>query len=78
LSKRLIGGHPIFVNESDIERLARACAHAAHIPKCNAASGRMAPTPRPRAAGVNLALATDTRHGDMIELMRRAQAGRGD
>jgi 5-methylthioadenosine/S-adenosylhomocysteine deaminase len=43
-----------------------------HIPKCNAASGRVAPTPRLAAAGLNLTLATDTQHGDMVELMRWA------
>ena len=50
----------------------RAGATAVHIPKANASSGRMAPTPKLAAAGVNIALATDTQHGDMVELMRWA------
>ncbi|MFD0666993.1 amidohydrolase family protein [Ramlibacter sp. MAHUQ-53] len=74
LNHRLMGGHCIYVTPSDIERLARAGAHAVHIPKCNAASGRLAPTPALKRAGVNIALATDTQHGDMVELMRWALA----
>jgi 5-methylthioadenosine/S-adenosylhomocysteine deaminase len=74
LNERLMGGHCIYVTPDDIHRMARAGAHAVHIPKCNAASGRLAPTPALLAAGVNIALATDTQHGDMIELMRWALA----
>ncbi|MGE4239941.1 amidohydrolase family protein [Ramlibacter sp.] len=74
LNARLMGGHCIYVTPADIERLARAGAHAVHIPKCNAASGRLAPTPALMEAGVNIALATDTQHGDMVELMRWALA----
>jgi 5-methylthioadenosine/S-adenosylhomocysteine deaminase len=74
LGPRLMGGHCIYLDDDDIARMARAGAHAIHIPKCNAASGRMAPTPKLAAAGVNIALATDTQHGDMVELMRWALA----
>lgn len=74
LNRRLMGGHCLYVTPSDIERMARAGAHAVHIPKCNAASGRIAPTPALKRAGVNIALATDTQHGDMVELMRWALA----
>lgn len=70
LNNRLMAGHCIYVTQSDIQRMAKAGAHAIHIPKCNAASGRMAPTPAIKKAGVNMALATDTQHGDMVELMR--------
>ncbi|MCZ3129668.1 amidohydrolase family protein, partial [Acinetobacter baumannii] len=35
-------------------------------------SGRLAPTPDIKRAGINIALATDTQHADMIELMRWA------
>ena len=72
LNARLLGGHCIYLDEQDIGRMARAGAHAVHIPKCNATSGRMAPTPALKRAGVNLALATDTQHADMVELMRWA------
>ena len=84
LNARLMGGHCIYVTENDMAMLARAGAHAVHIPKCNAASGRLAPTPALKRAGVNMALATDTQHGDMVELMRwalataRVQEGRVD
>ena len=72
LNPRLMGGHCIYLSPSDITRMAASGAHAVHIPKCNATSGRMAPTPALKAAGVNIALATDTQHGDMVELMRWA------
>jgi 5-methylthioadenosine/S-adenosylhomocysteine deaminase len=74
LGPRLMGGHCIYLDDDDVARMARAGAHAIHIPKCNAASGRMAPTPKLAAAGINIALATDTQHGDMVELMRWALA----
>jgi 5-methylthioadenosine/S-adenosylhomocysteine deaminase len=72
LNRRLIGGHCIYVTDSDIARLASAGAHAVHIPKCNATSGRLAPIAKIKRAGVNISLATDTQHGDMVELMRWA------
>ncbi|MBX9842424.1 MAG: amidohydrolase family protein [Xanthobacteraceae bacterium] len=74
LNARLMGGHCIYLTESDIARMAKAGAHAVHIPKCNAASGRFAPTHALKRAGINIALATDTQHGDMVELMRWALA----
>lgn len=84
LNERLMGGHCIYVTPKDAARMAAAGAHAVHIPKCNATSGRLAPTPMLKRAGVNMALATDTQHGDMVELMRwalvtaRVQEGRVD
>lgn len=84
LNDRLMGGHCIYVTLDDARKLAAAGAHAVHIPKCNATSGRLAPTPMLKRAGVNMALATDTQHGDMVELMRwalvtaRVQEGRVD
>lgn len=84
LNARLMGGHCIYVSDPDIARLARAGAHTVHIPKCNATSGRLAPIAKIKRAGVNIALATDTQHGDMVELMRwalmtaRVQEGRVD
>ena len=74
LDARLLCGHCIYVDEAEIARLARAGAHVVHIPKCNAASGRLAPTPALVRAGLNITLATDTQHGDMVELMRWALA----
>ena len=71
---RLLCGHCIYLEDSDIALMKRAGAHVVHIPKCNAASGRLAPTPTLAAAGLNLTLATDTQHGDMVELMRWALA----
>lgn len=84
LNERLLGGHCIYLTQEDAGRMAAAGAHAVHIPKCNATSGRLAPTPMLKRAGVNIALATDTQHADMVELMRwalitaRVQEGRVD
>jgi 5-methylthioadenosine/S-adenosylhomocysteine deaminase len=81
LNDRLLAGHCIFVTDDDIARMAAAGVHVVHIPKANAASGRFAPTPKFMQAGMNIVIATDTQHGDMIELMRwalvtgRVQAG---
>lgn len=72
LHRRTLCGHCIYVEEDDMRLMARAGAHVVHIPKNNAASGRLAPTPRLRAAGLNIGLGTDTQHADMVELMRWA------
>ena len=74
LNRRLMGGHCIYLTPQDMRRMAAAGAHAVHIPKCNAASGRLAPTPALARAGVAICLATDTQHADMVELMRWALA----
>lgn len=84
LNDRLLCGHCLFVDADDIARMAKAGVHMVHIPKCNATSGRLAPTPELADAGLDMTLATDTQHGDMIELMRwalataRIRAGRID
>ena len=81
LNDRLLAGHCIHVDEADIARLGRSGAHVVHIPVGNAMSGRIAPTRRLIDAGAPICLATDTMHGDMIEVMRwtlaigRLQAG---
>lgn len=84
MNERLLCGHCIYLEDSDIALMKKAGAHVVHIPKCNAASGRLAPTPKLVEAGLNLSLSTDTQHGDMVELMRwalttaRVQTGRVD
>ena len=72
LNERLMCGHCIYVTDTDIEKMAKSGAHVVHIPKPNATSGRLAPTPKLKAAGINICLATDTQHADMVELMRWA------
>ncbi|WP_407310240.1 amidohydrolase family protein [Pseudomonas sp. nanlin1] len=74
LDERLLAGHCIHVTDDDIARIARSGAHVVHIPVGNAMSGRMAPIRQLRKAGAALCLATDTMHGDMIEVMRWALA----
>jgi 5-methylthioadenosine/S-adenosylhomocysteine deaminase len=74
LHRRTLCGHCLYVDEGDIALMAGARANVVHIPKNNAASGRLAPTPLLRAAGLNIGLATDTQHADMVELMRWALA----
>ncbi|MFC5068526.1 amidohydrolase family protein [Flaviflagellibacter deserti] len=81
LNDRLIAAHCIVLNDSDIARAGAAGINVAHVPKGNAGGGMIAPTRRLRAAGANLALATDNLLGDMVEAMRwalcigRLQAG---
>ena len=74
LNDRLIAAHCIHMDDADIARCGRAGIHVAHIPKGNATGGTMAPTPKLRAAGANLALGTDNMHADMVEVMRWALA----
>ncbi|MCC6474882.1 MAG: amidohydrolase family protein [Burkholderiales bacterium] len=74
LNDRLLAAHCLFLSEEDMARAGRAGIHVAHIPKGNAAGGTMAPTPRLRAAGANIALGTDNMHADMVEVMRWALA----
>ena len=74
LHSRTLCGHCLYVDDADMALMAKAGAHVVHIAKNNAASGRLAPTPRLRDAGLNIGLATDTQHGDMVELMRWALA----
>ncbi len=72
LNDRLIAAHCIHMTADDIARFAASGATVAHVPKGNATSGRMAPTPLLRAAGARLALGTDNLTQDMIEAMRWA------
>jgi 5-methylthioadenosine/S-adenosylhomocysteine deaminase len=74
LDARLLAGHCLLVDDDDIARIGRSGAHVVHIPLGNAMSGRMPPTRRLAKAGASLCLATDTMHGDMIEVMRWALA----
>ena len=72
LNERLIAAHCIHMTPDDIRCFGAAGATVAHVPKGNATSGRMAPTPALRAAGARLALGTDNLTQDMIEAMRWA------
>ena len=74
LNDRLIAAHCIHMDDADLARCGRAGIHVAHIPKGNATGGTMAPTPKLRAAGANLALGNDNMHADMVEVMRWALA----
>jgi 5-methylthioadenosine/S-adenosylhomocysteine deaminase len=74
LDSRLLAGHCIHVDDDDIARIGASGAHVVHIPVGNAMSGRVAPTRRLLHAGARLCLATDTMHGDMVEVMRWALA----
>jgi 5-methylthioadenosine/S-adenosylhomocysteine deaminase len=74
LNDRLIAAHCIYLSDSDISRLGASGMTVAHVPKGNATGGAMAPTPRLRAAGANIALGTDNLTQDMTEAMRWALA----
>jgi 5-methylthioadenosine/S-adenosylhomocysteine deaminase len=74
LTTRTIAAHCIYLSDSDIARLAASGMTVAHIPKGNATGGSMAPTPKLKAAGVRIAVATDNLTQDMTEAMRWALA----
>lgn len=72
LGSQFTAAHCMYVTDSDIEKIGRSRTSVAHVPRGNATGGRIAPTTQLRAAGANLALATDNMHGDMVEVMRWA------
>lgn len=74
LNGQLTAAHCLFLDATDIQRVGQAGITVAHIPKGNATGGTMAPTPKLRQAGANLALGTDNMHADMVEVMRWALA----
>lgn len=74
LDGRLTAAHCIRLTEADIQRLGASGAHVAHVPVGNATGGQWAPIEALAAAGANIALATDSKSGDMLEAMRTAIA----
>lgn len=74
LGPRLVAGHCIHMNDTDIARFGRSGAHVAHVPIGNAAHGSVAPILAHEAAGAGISLATDSKSGDMFEAMRMALA----
>ena len=58
------------MSDQDIQRAGIARMNLAHIPKGNATGGQISPTRKMHRAGINLTLATDNMHADMIEVMR--------
>ncbi len=72
LTDKLVAAHCLYLTDDDIARLGSSGMTLAHVPKGNATGGAMAPTPRLRDAGANIALATDNLTQDMTEAMRLA------
>ena len=70
LNDHLIAAHGIYMSDQDIQRAGIARMNLAHIPKGNATGGQISPTRKMHRAGINLTLATDNMHADMIEVMR--------
>jgi len=70
LNDRLIAAHGIYMSDQDIQRAGAVRMNLAHIPKGNATGGQISPTRKMHRAGINLTLATDNMHADMIEVMR--------
>ncbi len=70
LNDRLIAAHGIYMSDQDIVRAGAVHMNLAHIPKGNATGGQISPTRKMHRAGINLTLATDNMHADMIEVMR--------
>jgi len=72
LNDHLIAAHGMYLSDADIQRAGAARINLAHVPKGNATGGKIAPTRAMQRTGVNLTLATDNMHADMIEVMRWA------
>jgi 5-methylthioadenosine/S-adenosylhomocysteine deaminase len=70
LNDRLIAAHGIYMSDQDIQRAGAVRMNLAHIPKGNATGGQISPTRKMHRTGINLTLATDNMHADMIEVMR--------
>lgn len=74
LNSKLVAGHCIWVDDTDIGRIGRSGVAVAHAPLGNAAHGSIAPAVALEAAGARLTLCTDTKSGDMFQAMRMALA----
>lgn len=72
LNERLTAAHCICLTDSDIARLGASDAYVAHVPVGNATGGQWAPIEALVDAGANIALATDSKSGCMLEAMRTA------
>lgn len=72
LGPQMIAGHCIFVDEDEMDLLARTGTHVSHQSGSNSRGGMMAPIKALVERGVNLGLGTDNMSGDMIEVMRLA------
>ena len=72
LSPKMIAGHCVFVNEADINLLAKSRCHVSHQSGSNAKNAMMAPIKAIHQHGVNVGLGTDNMAGDMVEVMRLA------
>ena len=70
LNDHLIVAHCIYLDKSEINRIASSGSSVAHVPLGNATSGQIAPIMAMHTGGVRITLATDTKSGDMFETMR--------
>jgi len=69
---QVIGGHGIFLDDGEIERLAATGTSVSHNPVINAKRGYIAPVSTMLNNGVNVGLGTDNMAGDIVEAMRMA------
>jgi 5-methylthioadenosine/S-adenosylhomocysteine deaminase len=72
LGNDVIAAHCVFVDDEDIEILAKTGTHVTHQPEGNAKYGLTAPLLKMKKAGINVGLGTDNMAADMIEVMRFA------
>lgn len=70
LGPDVLATHVCFVDDEDIELLARSGTTVVYCPMRLAREGRYTPYVRMRAAGVSLAAATDSFYHDFVEVLR--------
>jgi len=73
LGRDFIGGHGIFVNEEDIEVMARNNCSVSHNPLINAKRAHIAPVSDMMAGGLNVGLGSDNMFYDFLEVIKTAQ-----
>jgi len=72
LTSQMIAGHCVYVDDNDIQILAKSGTHVSHQSGSNAKNAMMAPIKAIRQQGINVGLGTDNMAGDMVEVMRLA------
>lgn len=72
LGPQMIAGHCVFLDESEMDLLAKTDTQVAHLSGSNAKAGKKAPINELLTRGMNIGLGTDNMSGDMVEIMRMA------
>ena len=72
LGPQMIAGHCVFLDDDEMDLLAKSGTQVAHLSGSNAKAGKKAPVNELMARGMNIGLGSDNMSGDMVEAMRMA------